>query len=162
LEPGDHELLASLIRKHPDMQDKIVEEARKWVDDATVKKALELLGGEEEEASAASASETAADSDAEPGGSPKGSHDRKNEPGWVTRARAFNKRHDSDVTMFNYATKWSMAPDGTNPDPYLVAEWQAAHGLAPDGRVGEKTAQKALDLMFVARERAQAIAADAE
>lgn len=149
LEPGDHELLASLIRKHPDMQDKIVEEARKWVDDATVKKALEILGGEE--GNAASAGETTAD--AEPGGKAQASHDRKNEPGWVTRARAYNKRHEDDVLLFNYATKWSMAPDKTNPDPYLVAEWQAAHGLAPDGRVGKQTSQKAVDLMFLEREQ---------
>jgi hypothetical protein len=158
LEPGDHELLASLIRNHPDMQDKIVEEARKWVDDATVKKALELLGGEE--GTATSAGATTADT--EPAGRAPASHDRKNEPAWVTRARAYNKRHDSEVTLFNYATKWSMAPDGKNPEPSLVAEWQAAHGLAPDGRVGEKTSQKAIDLMFVERERVQAIVADAE
>jgi hypothetical protein len=160
LEPGDQQHLASLIRSHPGMQDKIIEEARKWLDEETIAKALELLGGHEGEKPATEA----ASGDAAPAAGAKPTHDRKNEPPWVTRARAFNKRNADYALMFNYATKWSTAVEGTEPDPYLVADWQAKHGISPDGRVGAKTAQKAVDLgePATANDRIQEIAADLE
>lgn len=138
LEPGDQEHLATLVRNHPEMRDEILDEARKYVDEETVKKAVEILNGKA-------------------GGT--------KEPQWVTHARAYNKRDPQLIQFFNDATGYSTTlDDSTEPDPRLVSQWQAKHGLQPDGRVGEKTTKKALDLSVAdkKRERIADIAKDLE
>lgn len=159
LEPGDSEHLATLIRNHPNLQDKILEEARNYVDEGTIQKALEILGGKEGEKAAAEATSSAAAP-----GAGKQTPDPKTEAPWVTRARAFNKRNADYVLMFNYATKWTLCGDGSEPDPNLVADWQKRHGVSPDGRIGAKTAQKAVDASEPekANDRIQEIVADLE
>jgi hypothetical protein len=71
------------------------------------------------------------------------------EPGWVVRARAFNARHEDDVRLFNIATGFACEGPDRQPDPNAVANWQAQHGVDPDGRIGKETADRAWQLMPV-------------
>jgi len=61
------------------------------------------------------------------------------EPGWVTRARAYNEAHIALVDEFNDLTGFICALGEDIIDPALVARWQANHDIAPDGRVGAQT-----------------------
>ncbi len=66
------------------------------------------------------------------------------EPGWVTRARAYHRNHEAYAAQFNELTNGEcMGPSG-ELDPNLVANWQVAHGIAPDGRVGADTVAEAV------------------
>jgi hypothetical protein len=69
------------------------------------------------------------------------------EPGWVTRARQFNEAHYSECEEFNQLTNFtcmSVALGGNAEiDPRKIADWQAANGVHPDGRVGAKTIEAA-------------------
>jgi hypothetical protein len=70
------------------------------------------------------------------------------EAGWVTRARAYHDHHPELAAMFNSHTGGvCLGPDG-DLDPNLVAKWQAAHGVAVDGRVGKATVSAASHIPF--------------
>jgi peptidoglycan hydrolase-like protein with peptidoglycan-binding domain len=60
------------------------------------------------------------------------------EPAWAGGARAYNEAHPELVSNFNALTGGSCLVDG-KLDPQAVAEWQKAHGLDPDGKVGPLT-----------------------
>ena len=74
---------------------------------------------------------------------------KKEAPGWVVRARAYNQAHANLVAEFNELTHFAcVGPmdwidgdgvDSLEVDPYLVAQWQQDAGLSPDGRVGPAT-----------------------
>jgi hypothetical protein len=62
---------------------------------------------------------------------------------WVVSAKRFNAAHDEHTNEFNRLTdNVCVGPDGV-VDPKLVSDWQAAHGLQPDGRVGPATVEAA-------------------
>jgi hypothetical protein len=63
----------------------------------------------------------------------------KPESGWVTRARAYNAANQANVNIFLQLTGSVCLDTEGNLDPNLVAKWQADHGTAVDGRVGDKT-----------------------
>jgi hypothetical protein len=63
----------------------------------------------------------------------------KPESGWVTRARAYNAANQANVNVFLQLTGSVCLDTDGNLDPNLVARWQADHGTAVDGRVGDKT-----------------------
>lgn len=65
--------------------------------------------------------------------------ERTSEPGWVTRARAYNHDHIDLVDEFNDLTGYICALDEDIVDPISVSRWQAQHGVPPDGRVGQQT-----------------------
>lgn len=65
------------------------------------------------------------------------------ESGWVARAREFNTEHADEVARFLAATGGACLVEGML-DPNLVAQWQAAHGIEVDGRVGPGTADAAV------------------
>jgi hypothetical protein len=71
------------------------------------------------------------------------------EPGWVVRARAYNANHPDEVQLFNHATGYSCIGADGEVDPNAVANWQAANGVAPDGRIGKDTADAAWATMPV-------------
>lgn len=78
---------------------------------------------------------------------------KKEVPGWVVRARAYNRAHDALVAEFNELTSFACvgpmdwiegdSVDSLEVDPYLVAQWQQDAGLSPDGRVGPNTVDAA-------------------
>jgi hypothetical protein len=78
---------------------------------------------------------------------------KKEIPGWVLRARAYNQAHAALVAEFNELTGYACvgpmdwiegeSVEELEVDPYLVAQWQQDAGLAPDGRVGPKTVDAA-------------------
>ncbi len=69
-------------------------------------------------------------------------HNEK-ESAWIVNAKRFNAAHPEEVAEFNRVTKDAcLGPDG-NLDPKLVSDWQASHGIAPDGRVGPATVDAA-------------------
>jgi len=65
--------------------------------------------------------------------------EKEEEPGWVTRARAYNEEHAAEVAAFNQLTNGSCSDKDGQLDPRAVSNWQAAHKIASDGRVGQKT-----------------------
>lgn len=151
LEPGDHELLATFLRSHPRLHDRIVERALEQVGEETVQQALAILSGagEQQVEPAQTVEEPepapAADVTARPA-------ETKVEPGWVTRARAYNRAHAALVEEFNALTGYTCVgvieliddvSDADQIDPNAVAHWQADHGVPPDGRVGPQTVEAA-------------------
>lgn len=65
------------------------------------------------------------------------------EAAWITGAKRFNAAHEEEVNEFNRVTNDScLGPDG-KVDPALVSDWQARHGVQPDGRVGPATVDAA-------------------
>jgi hypothetical protein len=56
---------------------------------------------------------------------------------WQDRARAYNHGHGL-VEKFNAATA-NACGTGAEADPNAVAAWQTAHGVHPDGRIGQVT-----------------------
>lgn len=68
----------------------------------------------------------------------------KAEAGWVVRARAYNAAHSATVDAFLQITGGACLDAAGNVDPHLVANWQAAHGSPPDGRIGEGTVAAAI------------------
>jgi hypothetical protein len=66
--------------------------------------------------------------------------EKKAESGWVTRAKEYNRCHPGLVDKFNQLTLYVCFSE-TEPDvdPVKVADWQQAHGVPPDGRVGPQT-----------------------
>ncbi|MBL9015265.1 MAG: hypothetical protein JNL83_13865 [Myxococcales bacterium] len=72
-------------------------------------------------------------------------HTEKQEAPWVGRARRFNRAHADNVRAFLDSTGTSCVDSQTGElDPNKVARWQADHGLAPDGRVGDQTVRAAV------------------
>ena len=78
-------------------------------------------------------------SDAAPAAAPK-----KPEAKWVTGARRYNRAHAGQVAEFLKATGNACVDESGEADPHKVARWQADHGVAPDGRVGEQTITAAI------------------
>lgn len=66
------------------------------------------------------------------------------EPPWVADARRYNDIQEYLVEEFNELTDYICDNDDTGKlDPKAVADWQRAHGLSPDGKVGPHTVQAA-------------------
>jgi hypothetical protein len=61
------------------------------------------------------------------------------EPGWVQRAQSYHAAHAAAVAAFDRLTGGACVGEDGALDPRKVARWQAEHGVAPDGRVGEAT-----------------------
>jgi len=171
LASGDAEGLAQLLREHPDLYEQILATAAGFLGNDTVARAIELLQGpaetpveplqEEatpeavveqqaaeattqgtEEAAPEAAQQAEAQAEEAPSAEPEP------EPGWVVRARGYNAAHEDEVRLFNHATGFSCTVNG-ELDPNAVANWQAANGVSPDGRVGKETADAAWALMPV-------------
>ena len=65
------------------------------------------------------------------------------EAAWIVGAKAYNAAHPEQVEEFHRVTNNAcVGPDGV-ADPKLISDWQAAHGVAPDGRVGPRTVEAA-------------------
>lgn len=69
-------------------------------------------------------------------------HNEK-ESAWIVNAKRFNTAHPEEVAEFNRVTKDACLGHDGNLDPKLVSDWQASHGIAPDGRVGPATVDAA-------------------
>ena len=161
--------LAELIRLDPFNKDAMVAEATVYLGQSAVREALAMVAdfvdtSAETTEAAAPSEETVAEavSEAEPTppavieeevaavetapeGAVEPAVEPTKEPGWVTRARAYNEQNATNVQIFNEVTAWSCCPPkSTDVDPYLVARWQQKHGLDPDGRVGPDTANRAI------------------
>ena len=54
-------------------------------------------------------------------------------------ATAFNERHAGEVAEFNQLTQNACLGEDGKLDPAAVKDWQGAHDVAPDGKVGPKT-----------------------
>ncbi len=65
------------------------------------------------------------------------------EAAWVTGAKRFNAAHEEEVAEFNRVTGDSCVGPDSKVDPALVSDWQARHGVQPDGRVGPTTVDAA-------------------
>ena len=66
------------------------------------------------------------------------------EEAWVADARRYNDVQEYLVEEFNELTDYICLDDDTvKLDPRAVADWQRAHGLSADGKVGPHTVQAA-------------------
>jgi peptidoglycan hydrolase-like protein with peptidoglycan-binding domain len=69
--------------------------------------------------------------------------EEKKEATWITGAKRFNAAHAEHVDEFNRVTDNSCVGTDGVLDPALVSDWQVAHGVTPDGRVGAETVDAA-------------------
>lgn len=172
LAAGDAQGLADLLLAHPELYEQILSTAASFLGNDTVAKALELMQDpqaapeppkQEEEVTppeviaAQAAEETKAGTEEataevvqqEQEAAEVETAEPEPEAGWVVRARAYNANHPDEVQLFNHATGYSCVGANGEVDPNAVANWQAANGVSPDGRVGKQTADAAWALMPV-------------
>lgn len=170
---GDAQGLADLLMAHPELYEQILSTAASFLGNDTVAKALEIVSGkpaEEQQAAPPQAEEVTPTEVIEQQASEETNAGKDEvtteqaqqenqaetesaqpepEAGWVVRARAYNANHADEVQLFNHATGYSCLGANGEIDPNAVANWQAANGVSPDGRVGKETADAAWSLMPV-------------
>jgi len=143
LEQGQADELASILRNHPEMFDQIVAEAEQYVGKEACDRAVAMVRGappqvaEQPEPTPPAEIENSATEHA--GEAATVAPEPTQESGWVVRARAYNAHHPDDVSQFNQLTQGACIGADGQIDPNLIATWQAGHGVAPDGRVGNET-----------------------
>lgn len=132
-------ILDGLLHAHPELFDETLDRLHKAEGKLSGPTEKELT--EKEQKSGGGQGETeATETESHQSGRPK---DEAKEASWITGAKRFNAAHAEEVAEFNRVTKDAcLGPDG-NLDPKLVSDWQASHGIAPDGRVGPATVDAA-------------------
>lgn len=174
LEASDHALLAKILKQHPEIRDEIIARANQVCGNDCVAKALQILaGGEEEQATEeeedgksadapqpepAAPAEVAPQQSAPEQSAPTQSETSEEETedeapkrvrlnrSQIARAIKYNESHRHFVRKFNKLTRHKLEGESDEDvDPNVVAKWQAAHGLDPDGKVGPNTIAAALD-----------------
>ncbi|HSS00173.1 MAG TPA: peptidoglycan-binding domain-containing protein [Kofleriaceae bacterium] len=106
--------------------------------DATAVKEHEVASFMEDKSDPQAPDETPSKPEAKPEAAPAA------EPAWVADARRYNDVQEYLVEEFNELTAYVCLNDDTGKlDPKAVADWQRAHGLAADGKVGPHTVQAA-------------------
>lgn len=184
LSAGDAQGLADILLAHPELYEQILATAAGFLGNDTVAKALDILHApqaqpeepkQEEQTPPEVVAEQAAEqtSAGQPDMAPEQiqqeqqsqeveaeqSSEPEPEAGWVVRARAYNANHPDEVQIFNHATGYTCTVGG-EIDPNAVANWQAANGVSPDGRVGKETADAAWQLMPVEQPQSTAVLAE--
>ncbi|HTJ44392.1 MAG TPA: hypothetical protein VL463_19950 [Kofleriaceae bacterium] len=149
---GDTELrfVADFIRKHPELEEAAMAIVTKHVGaDFAARVRAELKGSGQPAATAQPQPEETPPAEVvtqaqDPAPAPQAV---EAEPGWITRARQFNESNYAECEEFNRLTNFtcmSVALGGNAEiDPRKIADWQAANGVHPDGRVGAKTVEAA-------------------
>lgn len=171
LSPADDRALAELLQVHPSHMGKILPLAAKSMGNAAVRRAMNLVkkwntqvagGSQSQEEIRQNLSSPADDTavkehevasfmedksdpqapDETPSSKPKEAP--ATEPAWVADARRYNDVQEYLVEEFNELTAYVCLNDDTGKlDPKAVADWQRAHGLTADGKVGPHTVQAA-------------------
>jgi hypothetical protein len=171
LTPADDRALGELLQLHPSHMGKILPLAAKYLGNTAVRRAMDLVkkwtaktaGGSQsqeeihnnlgspaddtavKEHEVASFVEDKSDPQA-PDETPssKPTAEPAAEPAWVADARRYNDVQEYLVEEFNELTAFVCLNDDTGKlDPRAVADWQRAHGLSADGKVGPHTVQAA-------------------
>jgi len=142
--------LVEYIHGHPNLRAKVLEGVLKW-DPHLFDEVMRGLACPEPETQPAPVSE--AEIQAEPTDGEK-AVENKVEAGWVTRAKEYNKKHRALVDRFIQLTLGAcMSETEPDVDPVKVSDWQAAHGVPPDGRVGAATVEAAENEASAAHEK---------
>jgi hypothetical protein len=129
--------LVAYIKKHPAHREKVLAGVLEW-DPHLFDGVMRGLAAPAPEAEPAPAV-TEAERKDEPTASEQ-KEEKKAESGWVTRARHYNANHTGLVDRFWAATNTACVDWATMEiDPVALSDWQAAHGLSPDGRCGPET-----------------------
>jgi hypothetical protein len=137
-------VLNGLGQAHPELFDEALERLHaleqaktKGPTEKEITEQQQSGGGSSSEGNATEATETESQERAE---KPK---EESKEASWITGAKRFNAAHAEEVAEFNRVTKDAcVGPEGVL-DPALVSDWQVAHGVQPDGRVGSATVDAA-------------------
>lgn len=141
LEPGAAQELAGILGRYPEMFDLIVAEAEQYVGAEAVKQAIAIVRGTDS-ANESKPEPTPTEQIEENASQHAGQAEApqiEEESGWVVRARAYNANHGDAAAEFNQLTAGACLGANGQLDPNLVANWQVAHGVEPDGRVGDDT-----------------------
>lgn len=129
-----YKVLNGLAHAHPELLDETMERLH----------VIERGRGQEEEERKETEQEaTEGDGQGAAQAAPKEGEGGEQEAAWIVGAKRYNAAHAEQVEEFNQHTKNAcVGPDG-ELDPRLVSDWQAAHGVTPDGRVGPMTVDAA-------------------
>jgi hypothetical protein len=140
--------LSAILRMHPALRPQIVEEARRYLSDEEIARAVRMAdaaAGGIDANQEQQAPPKAAPEEPQPGDRPPGltAPDPAAEAAWIGQARAYNAAHEDLVGEFNILTSFSCLSagreNGAVADPIKVAAWQKDHGLEPDGKIGTHT-----------------------
>lgn len=126
-----YKVLNGLAHAHPELLDETMERLH----------VIERGRGDEEE-ERKETEQQATEGDGQ-GAAQKAPEGGEKEAAWIVGAKRYNAAHPEQVEEFNQHTQNAcLGPDGV-VDPKLVSDWQAAHGVTPDGRVGPMTVDAA-------------------
>jgi hypothetical protein len=141
---GDH---LKFIAMYPELRNKVIDGLGQanpsLVDDLLARLAAEETAQDQaelREQTEREAEGAAKDGDSEVETAPR---EEAKEASWVTGAKRYNAAHPEEVAEFNRVTRDACVGVDGVVDPALVSDWQAAHGLSPDGRIGEFTVEAA-------------------
>lgn len=129
-----YKVLNGLAHAHPELLDETMERLH------VIERGR---GDEEEERKETEQQATEGDGQGAAQKAPQGGEGGEKEAAWIVGAKRYNAAHPEQVEEFNQHTKNAcMGPEGVL-DPKLISDWQAAHGVTPDGRVGPMTVDAA-------------------
>jgi hypothetical protein len=127
-------VLSGLLRAHPGLFDEALDRLRELEQTKAKGPTEKELTEQQQDGSGAEAESQ------ERTAKPK---EEAKESAWIAGAKRFNAAHAEEVAEFNRVTKDAcLGPEGV-VDPALVSDWQVAHGVQPDGRVGPATVDAA-------------------
>lgn len=145
--------LALLIKSHPNVRARIIDEAHKQLSDADIAEGIRLADAPPEGAKAEEpAPVPVAEGEPKPGDAPTATPEpeKEKEPAWVSRARQYNDANFDLAEQFNMATSFACMRPGIDEelalDPIAISNWQQQNGIPPDGRIGPKTVELAVSL----------------
>lgn len=128
-----HKVLNGLALAHPELLDEAMERLHR----------LEQARGIEDDEKK-DTEQAAADAGSEaPVEAPATQASAQEEAAWIVGAKRYNAAHEDQLEEFNRVTQGVCVGQDGVADPKLISDWQAAHGLQPDGRVGPKTVEAA-------------------
>jgi hypothetical protein len=136
--------LATVLKANPQYRQQILDEAKRNLGDAEIKRAVKMADAPAGAATAEpeqQAPPKAAPEEPKPGDKPPGltPPDQEAQAAWIGQARAYNNAHTEFADEFLGIVGPVMLGEDGLLDPTKVAHWQREHGLEADGKVGPHT-----------------------
>lgn len=134
--------LAILIKAHPLVRQRLLDEATKVVSADVIAEAVRMADAPTSAEPADQPAPQAAPGETQPGekpADPAAATEPEKQPAWVAAARAYNDAHPANCDEFYALTGPELIDNEGFLDPTKIAMWQSAMGIEADGKIGPHT-----------------------